>query len=333
MAIVTANPNQATKKPDIFDVVEDPDLAETPIYNMIEKASPPENDEFQWPADVPDAPVATGTADGLAWTDQPATNFGGRGWIKGRIHHKETNYGVGIVAQGNEVAGTNGQKEFAYQGKRAARRHVKDWELILVGNQDGKVGDNAIAFETRGLELWISADGAGQVVPDQVNAAFRTEALAVKSLASVSAMVEEDINDVMAAITNYLKRRGKWFAPCTLAFKRKVSSWGNLQPVPASTVSVRRFNRDADEKRLGQIIDIYFGDAGEVTFQTHFFLRTGTAKMECAMLDMSTIRLRMRHNPQAKQLPADGTRLRGQIFSTGGLQVGNPKFLGKFVVP
>jgi hypothetical protein len=331
MPQVTTNV-QPTKVQDIFDVIADRDLQETPVLNMIKKGSPPENDQFQWVGDSPDAADNSGTADGQAWQN-PASK-GNRVWIYTQIHHRELNFGTGVIAEGNKVAGAPGG-EYNYQAKKNARLAVKCIERILIGEQENVAGTDVVAAITRGLEKWIQT-GAQALLP--VDASCRPQAGQVKSFAFAAGaggpgaeMVEDDLNNLMQKIWEQTGRKGNWDVPCTAAFKRKVSSWGATMVQSATSVPVRRFVSDGDSRTLQSVIDIYIGDCGQLNLHLHPQMRVDvTQRADALVLDMEYIQMRVRQMPKGQKLPKDGTRERGQIFFTFGLQVGNPRFCGKF---
>ena len=330
---------QLTKKPDIFDAVDDTDLANTPIFNQIEKAEPPENDFFVWGADAPQTPTLGGSPDNRAWASPASRST--RGDLKGRIQHREDDFGVGKVAQGNKVYATGGLSEYDYQAKGAMRLHITSCELTIISAQEAQAGSDSAQFLTRGLELWTTdtANIAAQTDTDtRVAAAFRPKAAACHSLGPTGVAnltSEDDLNAVLSAMATSVNAKVKVHSFCTLEFKQKVSSWGNLVPVEDGFQTVRRFNSDADEKRLGVTIDIFAGDAGMMTLEWHPFMRQeASMRAEALLLQWQHLKMRVREMPQNnKDLAKDGTRKRGQIFSTWGLQPGNPRFFGKFYTP
>jgi hypothetical protein len=335
MAIIT-EANQRIIKPDVYDVLAgEYDLSSEPVYNRLRKGPDvPDAKLFQWPFDVPDNPSNSGSPEGVEYTQAGTTQYGGRDLLLGRCHHQKEFFGVGEVAQGNQVYGTGGVDEFAYQLKRALKKLLKSSEYTVVGPQEADVGNGTDSFITRGLELWINFDVTGQTdTATACPAAFRTPTAQVVTM-TVNAgdypLIESNISTVFNSLFDTMKGKMDLDVFCTTTFKGKVSAFGNLQAI-SSQAALRRFNMDAEEKKIVAVIDTWVGDAGTARFELHPWLRfnTETQFAEALGLDFRYIQLRMRQAPKAMKLPPAGGGERGVASQTFGLQC-TPKFLAKW---
>jgi hypothetical protein len=337
MAIITSG-NQRIPKPDVFDVIMgDFDAFETPLYNRLRKGPDvPDAKLFQFPFDVPDSPTNTGSAEGVEYTQAGTTTFGGRDLLYGRCHHQKNFFGVGEVAQGNEVYGTNQSDEFAYQMRRALRKMMKNAERVIIGEQEAQAGNGSTAYQTRGLELWLTdtANIAAQTDSSTVcPAAFRPAAdqiVAQEVASSDYSLTEDQITDPFQSIYNALGSRLNLDVFCTTTFKSKVSRFGKLQADVSSFTAVRRFSQDAKDMKITATIDTYHGDCGTARFELHPFLRLDSAQKANALgLDMRYLQLRVRQAPKAEELPKAGGGRRGTVYQTFGLQC-MPKYAAKW---
>lgn len=337
MAIIHTG-SQATKKPDVFDVLmggdESWDPSETPLFSSGRKGPDTPNAAlFQFPYDIPDDPTNTGAAEGGLYSQGGTTTYGGRDLLYGRMHHLKSFFGVGEVAQGNQVYATNGASEFAYQMRRALRQQIKSLEYITIGIGESQAGNGTDTFKTRGLELWITETASIAAQTDTatiVPANFRPAAAQVAALTVTSndyPLVESQVNAVFTSVYNTLKDKIDYEVYCTTAFKGKVSAWGNLVAV-SGQAALRNFNQDL--RSIVATIDTWTGDAGKATFHLHPWLRyTTTQKSEAIGLDKRFWQYRVRSSPSAKRLPDQGGGEQGVCMTTMGVQC-MPKYLAKF---
>lgn len=335
--------SQAIKKPDVFDVLMGGDMSwdpsQTPLFSTLKKGpDSPDASLFQFPYDIPDTPTLTGSAEGGDYSQAATTTFGGRALLYGRMHHKKTFFGVGEVAQGNQVYGTNGADEFTYQMRRALRFLLKSMEYISVSLQESQAGNGSDTFTTRGLELWITPTGS---IADQTDTAtvvpanFRPAAAQVATVAISSGDYTMDeqtyFADVFNSVYDTLKDRIDYTIHCTTAFKSKVSKLANFVVNTTSGYQqVRKFNQTMDSGKILATIEEWVGDSGRAKFELHPWLRTTTTqKAEAIGLDDRFAMWRVRQQPKALKLPPAGGGERGEALVTMGLQV-LPKYLSKW---
>lgn len=328
MAIVT-QANQRIIKPDVYDVLG-PDYNHTtaPIYNRIKKGPDvPDAKLFQYPFRLPVAPNSTGSAEGVLWAAANTTTKSNRDLLYGRCHHKTTFFGVGEVAEGNTVFGTGGMSDFDSEMDLHLEFQINSAERIIIGEQESGIGNGSDTFTTRGLELQIldTARIALQTdTPVVVPAAFRPLAAQVPTLTisgSDYTLTEDQLMDPFEAIYNALKQDLDLDLYTTTRFKKKVSKFGSFVATPTDTTVIRRFNSEAADKKVMQVVDTYTGDCGTARLQKHPYLRQDTSqKAEALGVDFRFMQLRVRTAPSAIELKPEGSGRRGTTKQTFGLQ-------------
>lgn len=322
--------SQLTVKPDVYDVLRGViDLSQTEIYNRLMKGpDSPDANLFHYGFDAPNDPDNAGSEDGAAFDEDDAEEYGSRANMYGRMQHYNKKFGVGEVAQGNQVFNTGGKDEYGYQAKMGLQKCLRSAEYVIVGGQESQTGSKTQKHKTRGLERQLVATAGIAVqtdTPTVVPAAFRSLSGAIKTL-TVTAddypLTEDDINDPFAAIWNAMKGKIDLDVFCTVKFKRKVSKMGLLVPTVTDNTVVRRFNSDAKDMKIMTRIDTYEGDTGVARFNLHPWLRfdTGTQLSEAIGLDFRFGCLRMRKAPGVENLDKTGGGKKGEITHTFGLQ-------------
>lgn len=338
MAVVHSG-NQATLKPDVYDVLKgEIDLSETPIYNRLMKGpDSPDANLFHYGFDAADDPDNDGTEDATEYDAGTAADYGNRANMYGRMHHFNKKFSVGEVAQGNKAFNTNQQDEYAYQAKMGLRQCVRSAEYTLVGGQEAQAGSSSAKHRTRGFERLL-VDTAGIAVQTDattvVPAAFRMQSGALKTMTVTAGdypLTEEDINDPFTAIWGAMKGRINLDVFCTPVFKRKVSRLNKLEPDQDGYTIVRRYNNDAKDMKITTRVDTYEGDTGTARFWLHPWLRfdTGTQLSEAIGLDFRYGCLRMRQAPKVESLDKTSAGKKGMILHTFGLQY-VPKVSGRW---
>jgi len=328
MAIVT-EATQRTIKPDVYDVLG-PDYNHTtaPIYNRIKKGPDvPDAKLFQYPFRLPVAPDNTGSPEGVLWAAGNTTTKSNRDLLYGRCHHKTTYFGVGEVAEGNTVFGTGGASDFDNEMDLHLEFQINSAERIIIGEQESGIGNGTDTFTTRGLECQIldtARIGLQTDTPVVVPAAFRPQAAQVPTLAisdGTYALTEDNVMDPFEAIYNALKQDLDLDIFCTTTFKKQVSKFGSFVATPTNTTVIRRFNTEAADKKIINVVDTYTGDNGTARMQKHPYLRqTTNQKAEALGVDFRFMMLRVRTAPSAQELKPEGSGRRGTTKQTFGLQ-------------
>lgn len=328
MAIVT-QANQRIIQPDVYDVLG-PDYNHTtaPIYNRIRKGPDvPDAKLFQYPFRLPVAPTAAGSPEGVLWAAANATTKSNRDLLYGRCHHKTTFFGVGEVAEGNTVFGTNGMSEFDSEMDLHLEFQINSAERIIIGEQESGIGNGSDSFTTRGLELQVldtSRIALQTDTPTQVAAAFRPAAAQVQELAITASdydLTEAQLMDPFEAIYNALKADLDLDIFCTTRYKKKVSKFGTFVPTPTDTTVIRRFNQSAADKKVINTVETYTGDCGTARVQKHPYMRQDSSqKAEALGVDFRFMMLRMRKAPSATELKTEASGRRGTTEQTFGLQ-------------
>lgn len=322
---------QRTLKPDVYDVLMGkfkPSAA--PLFNRLKRlGDSPNATLFQWPADKRDTPSTTGSPEGRRYDQANVDRHGNRGLLYGRMHYVKEEIGVGEVTEGNEVFGTGGKSEFAYEMDAALLKTIDSADYAIVGGQESQAGNKTDAFRTRGLERLI-VDTAGIAVQTDsqtvVAEAFRPAAAQIQSL-TVSGgdytLSEDMINAPFESVFNVLKAKIDMDVWCTTTFKKKVTKFGLLTPTVSDMTVVRRFNQNAADMKVVATVDTYVGDFGTARFDLEPWMRTdtGTQKTEAFGLEMSYGGLRMRTAPSVKTLPDQAAGKEGYTQAMFGLQL------------
>jgi hypothetical protein len=329
------------QKPDVYDVLMGGksgfDRTETPLMNRLEKGPDSPNAAlFQYPFDVSDEPSNDGSAQAGRYTQAAADTLGSPDMLYGRMQYEKQFFGVGEVTQEDEGYAVANEDPFLRQMRLALRKLMKSGELIIVGNQEAQAGSNAAAYKTRGLEriIWNTANIANQTdTATVIPAAFRPAAAQVDEVAVTGddyAFEESDLVAIANALYSAADASVDMMVACTIKFKGKVSSWGNLQKDVSNYTQVRRFNHSAADMKITATIDTWSGDAGNFRFFLNPLLRRNTTnqKAEALFLDEKYVKLRVRHQPKAMRLPEAGAGHEGVASMMFGVQA-LPKYLAK----
>lgn len=338
MAIITMT-NQAVIKPDVYDVLlGEFDAAECPLFNRLKRGPDSPNAQlFDWPFDKPDTPTTSGSAEGTRIAQADMQSHGGRALMYGRMHYYKEVFGVGEVAEGNKVFGTDQATQFAYELKRALRLSMTSAESVIVGTQENQAGNKTTAFVTRGLQTYIKDTaniGAQTDTPTVIPADFRPAAGQVVSLTVVGGaytLTEGNITGPFDAIYSALKSKMDLDLYCTSAYMTQVASFGKFIPVATGYVGVRRFNSEAKDQMINAVIDTYKGPTGTARMELHPYLSgVGSGTAEALGLNLKYVQLRMRDAPSAKELPDQAAGREGVCSWKFGLQC-TPKYQAQWV--
>jgi len=339
MGAIISMTNQTVIKPDVYDVlIGDFDAAETPLFNRMRRGPDSPNAQlFDWPFDKPDTPVTVGAPEGTRFAQSDAVSHGGRALMYGRMHHYKEVFGVGEVAEGNKVFGTDSDSQFAYEMKRSLRLAMTSAEAVIVGTQENQAGNKTTNFVTRGLQTYI-ADTANIAVqtdtPTVIPADFRPSADQVQSLTVAGGaytLTEDQLTDPFDAIYSALKAKMDLDLFATAAFMKQVANFGKFIPLPTNYVGVRRFNENATDMKITAVINTYVGPTGTARIELHPYLAgVGNATAEALGLNLKYAQLRVRKAPSSVELPNQSAGREGSTDWTMGLQI-TPKYQAKWV--
>jgi len=334
MGAIVSMTNQTVVKPDVYDVLlGEFDAAKCPLFNRLKNGPDSPNAQlFDWPFDTPDTPVTTGSVEGKRFAQADAVAHGGRALMYGRMHHYHEEFGVGEVAEGNKVFGTDSDSQMAYEMRKALRLSMTSGEAVIVGTQESQAGNKTTEFRTRGLQTLIkdTANIAVQTdTPTVIPAAFRPAAAQHVELTVVGGtytLTEDNLTDPFDAIYNSLKSTMDLDLYCSAKFMKQASKFGMFVPVATGYTAVRRFNADAADKKVTAVINTYEGPTGTARLELHPYLNgVGTGTAEALGLNLAYIQKRMRKAPSAKELTDQAAGREGYCEWTFGLQC-TPKY-------
>jgi len=338
MGAIISMTNQTVIKPDVYDVlIGEFDAAETPLFNRLKRGPDSPNAQlYDWPFDKPDTPNTDGAAEGTRYAQSDAVAHGGRALMYGRMHHFKEVFGVGEVAEGNQVFGTDQNSQFAYEMQRSLRLAITSAEAVIVGTQENQAGNKTTAFRTRGFQTYI-VDTAGIAVqtdtPTVIPADFRPAADQIQELTvsgGAYTLTEDQMTKPFNAIYTALKAKMDLDVYATVAFMEQVATFGKFIPVETGYVGVRRFSENAKDMQVTAVINTYVGPAGTARLELHPYLAgVGTGTAEALGLSLKYSQLRVRKAPSSEELPKQSAGREGFTEWTMGLQC-TPKFQAKW---
>lgn len=334
-------PTIPEQKPDVYDVISGGDDAfdprTTPIFNMLPNGpDSPEAKKFQFVFDSPDDPSAEGSAEGGEWSQGALDSFGDPTRLYGRMHHQKLLIGAGEVTEGDQGYAMQGLSRFQYDLRRAMRKLIVSAELICIGAQENQAGSTAVAYKTRGLELYILPTSLIALQTDEdtvIPADYRPAAGQIKEVTTGTGdydFAESDLKTMLQTGFETRKAKIQWDLWCTPRLQGKISDWGNLQPTVNGYANIRRFNQNAGEMKMITTFRKFVGDCGDVETDLHPFLRlnTGTQKAEGLALFKGMQMKRVRRKPMVSNMPDDAGVKRAFGMMTWGVQC-IPKYNGQ----
>lgn len=321
------------QKLDAYDVIlggdKSYDPAMTPVFNGLDHGpDSPQWSKMQYVFDAPTVPNAAGSAEGGQWSQGALSTFGDPSRLYLRGHYQKYLVGAGEITNGDQGYAMQGLTTEQYQIKRTMTQLIRDGELICIGAQENQAGNTLLPYNTRGLELYILPTSLIALQTDAdtvIDAAFRPSAGQVKEVTTGTGdftFDESDLITMVNAAYDVRKIGVKWKGWCTTRLKSKISAWGNLTPTVSSYTVVRRFNQDADEKKMVTSIQTWVGDAGEVELALHGDLRrnTATQKAEGIFLEDGYTMKRVRMKPLTRKMEDDAGVKRSYGMMAFGVQ-------------
>lgn len=301
---------------------------ENPFSSMVRKGKPPVSSLFEWKYKSRHTPSDNAVADGVDVADSEVINSQGlKAMLQGRYQKARVVVGVTDVANelGNEYAqdGTL-LAETVADGIILSRENL---EVTCLKNTDSQANsDNSTPGKLRGLTNWIRSSNPG--TPDLAvpSAALCPTASIVTGKTAATNVTEDDVRGVMKSISSSARRNGTWDVFVTPDMKSVFSGWARTGDASTTTAPLRRFNANASDGTLTLNIQIYESDFGKLRLHTHFSLPSG---VHALFVDMESCALRPVRNAMVKPLEYRGGGYRRFIEYITGLEVSNPRMMGK----
>lgn len=262
--------NQVGKRESFADLIAVAEIEKTPYTAMLDKRKRPDQMDHSWQLKGYRVAGHKGVMDGV-----DATNFNST--PRKRVHCYSQKIwdpvAVSDLAEEAEVAGVK-KGEMAAQIADAFVTAAQIIERRCLSADDTKEQNApAQAYETRGGFSWLSKDAQATFpVPDD----FRPNANQVYS----GTLANFGETELMALATAAFKRRK---GPTTLKgivgidLKNKISNFTRYDATVAGSTNVRRFNQNADDKAVVNVIDRLVLDTGTIELHVSSFLYTAAA--------------------------------------------------------
>jgi hypothetical protein len=198
----------------------------------------------------------------------------------------------------------------------------------LSGSDTAEENAPTQAYETRGIFSWLQATAQTTFpVPEE----FRPNSGQIYS-STLAAFGETELLALAAAAAK--RRKG----PTTLKgfvgidLKNKISNFTRYDATVSNFTNVRRFNQNADDKAIVNVIDRLVLDTGTIELHVSFFLKTAVADGEDtanthlsgAFIDMDMVGLSYTRLPRVFKLPYQGGGHKAVVDAIFLHQVDNP---------
>lgn len=253
------------KVADVGDTIFVAQSQKVPFGRLLKRGKRPKGMLFEWPAQKFPNRKFAGTLDG---TDMVSFNHTNRDKLTGVAMWLRTEgWMVTRLAQLTQTHGVKGTE----QAKQAADDSLilaQMMEKQMLSDGDLQLESDAKPYRSRGVYSWLSAIAQG-VLP--VPAVYRpaaacayTGALASFAPASLEAMLE-------AAAT----QKGESVDLTGLVgikLKAQMASWAQRVAEGADTAqAIQRYNMDAGDKKLLNVVDFFEFESGRVRTFTHWY--------------------------------------------------------------
>ena len=320
-----------TKKEDYSDLLAIADYRNTPFTSMVNKSKAATNPRFDFTVDSYSAPTTAGVVDGVDVTDF-ADQFANRAKLFNYVQKVWRNPKVsGMTQDISDMPGATNPIQAAVA--KALIEIKRDVEATCLSSNDGQVDDGAVAYKTAGLGTWISTTG-GTVVT--VPSAYRPASAQIITTATASLDEDTDLQGILSSIFDSVGGMGmNYTLLCGSVLRRRVTAMTRTQ-VSTSTNSanrVRAFNQSATSAVVESSTTTFKGDFGDLNVVASSWIGLSGSTVDTDrgyVLDMDKIHLRYNERPTVNPLPDLGGGPRRSVTCTFGLQVDNPKGLGKF---
>ena len=321
---------QVGAREDLADFIAILDVRDTPFMSAVEKGPEPTNTLMQWEADIYADPKTTGTVDG-----QDVLNFEnaaeGRQKLYNHVQIFRRTAKVSRLANDvNTVPG--GKKELAIAIQKKLVEIKRDMESAFLSANAAQDDSGILPHQTRGMLSWATVTGS-QPAYLPTPAAFCPASGQVMATAAAS-LVETDIQTLLKAIYDNCGMAGDYVLFCGSTLRRAFTDFTRFGQFASTNTSriARMFTASESDTKVSATTAIFEGDYGTIELMSCPFIGWSTAaKLDAGLLvDMNRVKLRSNKPPAVEKLPDLGGGPRILIEAVMGLQVDNPKGLGKF---
>ena len=276
-----------------------------------------------WQVDAEGNAYDPAVAEGIDATDTPDSTQPKPLYARAEIFRSKR-WMVTETAQAVEQ--TDVASEIAKQKNRCREKFMLSLESALLSFQEAVATGTR---KTRGLMQW-ALDTAQAV--DPVDAALRPTS-AMRHTGTLALLTVGAFQNMLAASRGQLRTRPVLTGKVGITLKRHMTTWGKIVAVADGEAALQRYNVNASEKKLWEMIDFFEFDAGSVRAMTTDFLACDTTTLaETDYTPRSGIfyvpeRVRMRYlRPiQDRKQVNEGAGERGYIEAEGALIVDSPQ--------
>jgi hypothetical protein len=326
--------NQVGKREDFADVISVVDAKSLPVTSMLPKGSEPANSIFDWQADSYDDALLGGIVDGVdVLTTDYVNEASHRAKLHGRIQKFRKPFSVSDIAQNvSDVAGVGKKGEMKRAISHAIIELKRNMEATFCSDQDSQADNGTLPYLTRGIGKWTSA-AAQTDLP--VPATYLTPATSILTK-TTSTTLETDVNALCQSVYQQTGQQGEFDLICGVALKSLFSSFAAWVPSAITTVPLRRFNQDANDKAIINTVDFWGGDFGSVKLILSLWLAYDSVAGPIRngrgyLMNWDLWELRYNRQPAFSENPDLGGGPRGYVDAIAGLVCYNPLGTSKIV--
>jgi hypothetical protein len=242
-------------------------------------------------------------------------------------------FSVSDIAQNvSDVAGVGKKGEMKRAISHAIIELKRNMEATFCSDQDSQPDNGTVPYLTRGVGKWTS-NAAQTDLP--VPASYLTPAASILTK-TTSTTLETDINALCQSVYQQTGQQGDFDLLCGVALKSLFSSFAAWVPSAVTTVPLRRFNQDANDKAIINTVDFWSGDFGSVKLILSLWLAYDSVAGPIRngrgyLMNWDLWELRYNRQPAFNENPDLGGGPRGYVDAICGLVCYNPLGCSKIV--
>lgn len=330
-ALLDKDINPQLRRRDVGNTFAVTRAEETPVSTMIRKGARPKSTLFEFLIKNRLTPTDNAVADGVDVADgDVANNEANKKPMQARVQKSRVAFGVSDMAEelGDEYAISGGLLADNRVDALVQIKESLEVTLLKTGDSQAHI-DNANPMKTRGICSWArTANGADPDLP--IPAIGLTPAGNILTgQAAATDVTEEELLDILQSIATAARQMKTMHVFASPAMRRQISSWLKFTPEAAGQLLVRRFNQEVKGGAATEItmtVDRITCDFGKFFLHTHFSLPAG---VHAIIIDMEMVQLRPVRTPKLTKLEYRGGKNVEFFEQISGLEVDNPKTLGK----
>lgn len=300
--------NQVGVREALADLIACAESDATPYTSQLEKRKKPINVIHDWQVKAYPPTGHSGVPDG-----KPATDFNSnpRQRLHGICQKMWENPAVSDFAQEVEVAGAP-QGEMQEQVADALVILARKMESRFLSNSDCALESQpGTANETRGIFQWLSPTAQSlYAIPD----GYRPAAAQLYS-GTLANFTETQLVTMAASAWAARKKKIKMAGIVGVNLKTTISNFSKYDAQTTTSVPIRRFSQDANDKAIISIVDRINLDTCEIDLFLSAFLYTPAAtgissaytNSSGAFIDLDMAALHYMRLPHMQPLPYDGS--------------------------